>query len=237
MAEQKKVDEQVAEQPQKKRTHKGAIIAWSIIGGVVLATGGGILALLGYSMSNSPTAKVQGKTFNVDMSENTIQVFNGGFTVDAQTRKNVLSYINTKSSSDSEAKVMQENISKYGADVYKQKFADTKVTVSSTNLFKYSQVTVSLLGSSGDEIYHYSLQANSENNDLKTYLVGDEREQMTKLYTATGILGNLSLYNTRKASGPDVLAPYASFGYAIGTVLLEGVTYSVQFRVNFFENK
>ena len=233
MSEENK-EVEVQEQPKKKKSHKGAIIAWSIIGGLVIVTGGAMLLLLNNMKNSAPTAKIQGKTFHADTSEKAIRVFRDTFEVNDNVRAMVLNFVKEESEEDPEAKVIQEAIDKYGGDTYKNKFKDTTIEVSSTSLFSYNLVDVTLKGSDGSEWYKYSLESNSDKKSLKQHLNGDEKEQQSKLYTKTGVQGGVvQLFNTVSTGQLDVYVPYGTFRCQLGTAFFENNKYSIQFRIDY----
>ena len=222
------------EQPKsKKKSHKGAIITWSIIGTVVIATSGAMLFLLNKNKNASPTSTIQGKTFVADTSSTLVHIRqgSGGDDVDYNSRgKYVDAYLTSNSETNTTAKEILGNYNYYKSDTAKTKFKDSYFKVSKTNLFSYDKVVITLYSGSDSEWYHYSLANNSDKTGLKQYLEGDEKEQLTKLHTFVGPNMTIKVANT---SPKATEKPYFTIKREFGTVEYGGMDYAYSVEVTY----
>ena len=231
--EQVQQDAPVEQPKPKKRRHKGAIIAWSIIGTVVLVIGGVMFFALNSMKNKSPAANIAGKTFVADTDEDLVVIMDGKYEADSDAAKKVKDKVASESAKGDEgAKEVAQLMTTYGSDTIKNKFKDSYVTCSGISLFSYDDVTATLYNSSDTEWYHCSYKVNSNRNGMEVKLVGDEREQLTKLHAVDS---HVSFGLTTRYIMGDVY--YFHVFFNIGTATVDSKTYSIVFSVNYWAKK
>ena len=229
------VEEQVIQteqQPKKKKSHKGAIIAWSIIGTVVIVIGVIMLLTLNSMKNNSPTSWIAGKTFYADTDSQLVVIKDGKYDADSDAQKKVKDKIASGvASGDEGAKQISELMTTYSSSAIKNKFAGSYVKGSKTTLFNYSTVKATLYSSSDTEWYNRSYKVDGSGKGLDYYLVGDEKEQLLKLHAVDA---NISFGYSHSQVGVVTFNTFSVY-YQIGTVTVDSKTYSIQFEVEYLE--